>query len=115
MKLRFGLRFDRRRSWLFCGLRKRRRRLAPGRVGAERFGGLKAGAQTVLVKAVAGPGAAEPGTAATLDFGNTFLRGESGLVELRVLAGEFAEGQRFGRGEGRVEADEERLVGVDAL
>src|SRR5579872_1020874 len=105
---RFGLQSGwRSRSWLFCGFRKCRRCLAPRRVGAERFGGLEARPQAVLVETVAGPGAAEPGAAPSLDLGKTLLRGESGPVELRVLANEFAEGQRFGRGEGRVEADEQ--------
>ena len=57
-----------RQCLLFGGLCKIRRHVVPGRVGAQGFGDLEARAQSVLVKAVSGPGTAEPGVTPALNF-----------------------------------------------
>src|ERR1700756_4022537 len=100
---------------LLCGLCKLGRRLAPGRIGAERFGDGNARAQAVLMKAISGPGAAKPGVTSSLDVGELLLRGKRRAVILRMLAREPAECLVVGRRKRWIEADEERLVGVDAL
>src|ERR1700746_588599 len=100
---------------LLCGLCKLGRRLAPGRIGAERFGDGNARAQAVLMKTISGPGAAKPGVTASLDVGELLLRRKRRAVILWVLAHEFAECLVFRRRKRRIEADEERLAGVDAL
>ena len=84
---------------------------APRRDRAERFGDREARAQAVLVKAVAGPGAAEPGVPPALDFVEALLRRKGRRVVLRMLAEVAAEGERGLRLEGRIEADEQRPVG----
>src|SRR5207237_492957 len=100
---------------LFRGLRQFRARFAPGHGGPESFRDRKAGAQTVFVKSIAGPGAAEPGMAAALNLAEPLLPGKGGGVILRMLNHVLAEGKlRIGL-EQRVEADEQRLVVVDAL
>src|SRR6185312_2849672 len=91
------------------------RRLAPWRAGAERLGHRMPRANAVLVETIAGPGAAEPGVPAPLDVAEAFLGGESGLIILRMLADVFAESQLVSWCERRIEADKQRLVGIDGL
>jgi hypothetical protein len=49
-------------------LGKRYLGFTPRHDGAERFGNRNSRSQSVFVKAIAGPGAAKPGSAASLDF-----------------------------------------------
>src|SRR3954464_48312 len=67
------------------------------------------------MESVAGPRAAKPGAAASLDFGEIPLRGERARVILWMRECELAESEmrrRLARG---IEADEQRLAVVDAL
>ena len=50
-----------------------------------------------------------------LNFGQALLSGKGGGVILRMLAQVFAEGQRGIGRDRRIEADEQRLVVIDAL
>jgi hypothetical protein len=59
--------------------------------------------------------AAEPGVTPALNLGQLLLGRESRCVILRMIAGIFAERQRRIRFERRVEADEQRLILVEAL
>ena len=79
---------------LLRGLCQFGRRCAPRHGRAERLGDRKPGPQSVLVKAVSGPGAAEPGVTPALNLGQLLLGGESRGVILRMIAGIFAERQR---------------------
>ena len=83
---RLALRWRYRPASLLRGLRQFGRRRAPRHRRAERLGDREAGAQPVLVKAVSGPGAAEPGMALALNLAEPLLRGEGGRVVLRMIA-----------------------------
>src|SRR3954451_770645 len=87
-------------------------RRPPGHRGAQRLSDLKAGPEPILVKSIAGPGAAEPGAALSLDFAEPFLGGERRRIVLRMITDVAAEGQRRVRFKRRIEADEQRLGGI---
>src|SRR4051812_48475205 len=90
---------------LLRGFREFGRRLPPWHDRSQRFGDSKPGSQSVLVEAIAGPCAAEPGVALALNLVEALLRGKGSGVVLRMLDPVFAEGQcRIGL-DRRVEAD----------
>src|SRR4051812_42698147 len=91
------------------------RRLSPRRHRAKRLGNREARAQAVFVESISGPCAAEPGMPLALNLGKAFLRSKGGGVVLRVFDLVFAEGQRGIGRDRRIEADEQRLVAIDAL
>src|SRR2546423_1389919 len=102
---------------LLGSLRQFGGRGAPWYRGSQRLRYSQTGTQAVLVKAVAGPGAAEPGVAPPLDVAEALLCCERRGVVLRMIAHIAAEHQvriRIGF-ERWVEADEQRFALVDAL
>ena len=82
---------------------------------AQLLGDREARAQSVLMEAISGPRAAEPGMAPPLDLAKAFLGGKGLGVVLRMFAPVLAEGQRRIGREWRIEADEQRLVVGNAL